>query len=109
MKHDINQLIERQQYNRDHNISFDSESLIAEATEDLALFAPNTHVMVWCDPEDNFIKDYHLIDLELVDDDEKLAAENDKASFVRNKQHDDIYMISLGELLDLLNQQQEAL
>lgn len=109
MNHTIEQLIERQQYNRDNNISFASEDLIAEVEEDLSLFEPTTHVVVWCDPNDNFVKDYHLIDMDLVDDEEREAAERDKASFTKSKQPSDIYMVTLAELLDVIKRQDEVL
>ena len=109
MNHTIEQLIERQQYNRDHNLSYESGELIAEVAEELELFAPDTHVMAWCDPKDNFVKDYHLIDMELVDQEEREAAERDKESFANGKQPDDIYLITLGELLEVLKRQGEVL
>lgn len=109
MKHGLEQLTERMKFNREHNLSFDSSDLIEEVNEDIELYDSNTLAAVWCDPEDNFVKDYHVIDLELEDDEERAAAEQDKRGFVESKQPNDIYLITLGELLDILKQQDEVL
>nr|DAR37481.1 MAG TPA: hypothetical protein [Caudoviricetes sp.] len=109
MKHGLQQLVERLRYNRERNISFASDELLAEVEEDLELYGPNTNVTVWVDPKDDFVKDYYVIDLELEDDEECVAAEQDKRGFVENKQPNDIYLITLGELLDILKQQDEVL
>ena len=43
MKHDLQQLNDRLRYNREHNISFASDRLLAEVEEDLESYAPNTN------------------------------------------------------------------
>lgn len=105
MNHSIQQLIERQQHNLDHNLSFESGELITEATEELELFSPDTHVVAWCDPKDDFVKDYHLVDTELVDEEERQAAHEDKEAFLVGKHSNDLYMVTLSELLDVLKRQ----
>lgn len=105
MYHNIEQLIERQQRNFDHNLSFESGELIAEVEEELSLYEPGTHTVVWCDPKDNFVKDYYLVDMELVDEEERRAARDDKETFLIGKHSDDLYMVTLSELLDVLKQQ----
>ena len=109
MKHRLEQLTERMKFNREHNISFASDKLLAEVEEDLESYAPNTSTAVWCDPKDNFVKDYYVIDLELEDDEEREAANKDKAEFVKDKNPDDIYIITLSELNEVLEEQDKVL
>ncbi len=65
---------------------------------------------MWCDPEDNFVKDYHVIN---ADDDnnaeEQAAIAADKTEFSKDRSTDDIYIITLLELMDVLEYQNRIL
>lgn len=105
MKHDLNDLTERLKFNREHNLSFDSSDLIEEVNEDIELYSSNAQAAVWCDPKDNFVKDYFVINTEKVDPEEQAAINADKIEFSKNKNSDDIYIITLLELMDVLEYQ----
>jgi len=92
MKHDLNDLTERLKFNREHNLSFDSSDLIEEVNEDIELYSSSALVTVWCDPKDNFVKDYFVINTEKVGPEEQAAI-------------NDIYIITLLELMDVLEYQ----
>ena len=105
MKHDLNDLTERLKFNREHNLSFDSYDLIEEVNEDIELYNSSALVTVWCDPKDNFVKDYFVINTEKVGPEEQAAINADKIEFSKDKSSDDIYIITLLELMDVLEYQ----
>lgn len=110
MKHGLEQLIERMKFNREHNISFDSEDLMSELNEDIELYGSKAFAAVWCDPEDNFVKDYHVINTDDDNDAEEQAAiDADKAEFSKDRNTNDIYIITLLELMDVLEYQDRIL
>lgn len=110
MKHGLEQLTKRMRFNREHNISFDSEDLMSELNEDVELYGSKTFAAVWCDPEDNFVKDYHVINTDDDNDAEEQAAiDADKAEFSKDRSTDDIYIITLLELMDVLEYQNRIL
>lgn len=98
--------MDRLENNRASNISFDSESLIDEVAEAIGLYGNETFAAVWCDPKDNFVKDYYVIDMsEDFDDEERGAMVADKLTFAKNRNANDIYIITLSELVDMLKYQ----
>jgi hypothetical protein len=110
MRHGLEQLTERMKFNREHNISFDSEDLMSEVAEDIELYSNEAFAAVWCDPEDNFVKDYYVIVGGEDDDTEEQAAiDADRAEFSKNKNNSDIYIITLLELMDVLEYQDRTL
>ena len=109
MKHGLEQLTKRMRFNREHNISFDGEDLMSEA-EDIELYGSKAFAAVWCDPEDNFVKDYHVINTDDDNDTEEQAAiDADKAEFSKDRNTNDIYIITLLELMDALEYQDRIL
>ena len=110
MRHGIGQLMDRLESNRASNISFDSESLIDEVAEAVGLYGNETFAAVWCDPKDNFVKDYYVIDMsEDLDDEERGDMSADKLSFAKNRDADDVYIITLSELIGALKYQDRIL
>ncbi len=110
MKHGLEQLTKRMRFNREHNISFDSEDLMSEVNEDIELYGSKAFAAVWCDPEDDFVKDYHVINNDDANDAEEQAAiDADKAEFSKDRDTNDIYIITLLELMDVLEYQNRIL
>ena len=110
MKHGLEQLTERMKFNREHNISFASEELMSEVNEDIDLYGSKALVAVWCDPKDDFVKDYYIINTDDDNDaEEQAAVDADKAEFSKGRSADDIYIITLLELVDVLGYQDRIL
>nr|DAV66787.1 MAG TPA: hypothetical protein [Bacteriophage sp.] len=106
MKHGLSKLLDRLEYKRSLNISFDSGQLIDEVREAIGLYGDSTFCVVWCDPKDDFVKDYFVIDnSEYLDEDEQEALIADKSSFTKNRHADDMYIVTLSELMGVLEYQ----
>lgn len=105
MKHGLQALIERLEFNESLNISFDSEELIDEVMDEIQIYGSDTDVIVWCDPKDHFIKDYFIIDNEPADLEEQEEIAHDKATFAKDKNSEDLYIVKLPDLLEALRYQ----
>ena len=75
------------------SLSYDNSELLHEAISDQLEFGSGCQVLVWCDPNDVFIKDYDFI----------LNDNND--NFMNNKKQADVYRVTIEELIFVLKLQ----
>lgn len=73
--------------------SFDNAELTTKVVTYICKFGANCQVLAWCDPKDNFVKYYDFI----------MPEEQD--AFLKDKNTDDIYKITLSELNAVLSLQ----
>lgn len=107
------QLLDRVGENIRNNVSYDCDDLINEVQEDIELYGEKHGCFVWCDPDDNFVKDYVMVwftreEVKEMDRDEINAIKDDEESFAEGKSKDDLFIIHLCDLASLLRAQNEV-
>lgn len=73
------------------NISYYDEELYYEALSDQREFGADCRVLVWCDPKDDFVKDYDFI-----------LDEKDNSCFLEGRNESDTYQATIDELIFIL-------